>query len=229
MARLIGGPFGLVSGRVGDVIYRTRGGKTIVSAVPKQRTSARSEYEIALQNKFALAGKIARGINSIAILKHFWKPTAYNGNSSCNVIFKNIYKLIDVKDFISNIMILPMGGFNLEGASIKTGRTNLLIECDSMNTDPEFDKKIEKYISAAGVIVLKNPTDEMLPIHEVIAFKTLKQFLYPNKELIVDLGLTGGTLQLFQSYAIKKVSAVFVTMDEKENPIRYSETFSNKE
>ena len=229
MARLIGGPFGSVSGRVGDVIYRNRGGKTIVSALPTQRTSPRSEYEIALQTKFALAGKIARGINSIAILKYFWKPTAYNGNSSCNVIFKNIYRLIDMKDLISSIMIMPMGGFNLEGASIKTGRTNLLIECDSMTTNPEFNKKSEKYISAAGVILLKNPSDEMLPIHYVIPFKTLKQFLYPNKELIIDLDFAGGTLQLFQSYAIKKVSAVFVTMDEGENPIRYSTTFTNKE
>ena len=229
MARLIGGPFGSISGKVGDVVYRNRGGKTIVCVRPTERTSPRSERELELQTKFALVGKIARAINSIAILKHFWRPTAYNGNSSCNVIFKNIYRLIDVKDFISSIMIMPMGGFNLEGTSIKTEGANLLIECDSMNTNPKFDKKIEKYVSAAGVILLKNPSDERLPIYDVIAFKTLNQFLYPNKELIIDMGFAGGTLQLFQSYDIKKVSAVFVTMDKDENPIRYSTTFTNQE
>lgn len=229
MARLIGGPFGSVSGRVGDVIYRNRGGKTIVSALPTQRTSPRSERELELQAKFAYVGKIARAINSIEILKHFWKPNASNGKSGANIIFKNNYALIDVKDLSGAILVAPLFGFNLSEPSIEAGKTSLLIKCQSMTGNPEFDTKVEKYISAAGVIVLKNPSDERLPIHDVIAFKTLRQFLYPNKELIIDLEFAGGTLQLFQSYAIKKISAVFVTMDEDENPIQHSVTFSNKD
>ena len=229
MARLIGGPFGSVSGKVGDVVYRNRGGNTIVSALPSQRTSPRSERELELQAKFAFAGKIARGINSIAILKYFWKPTAYNGRSSCNIIFKNNYALIDVKDLSGAILVAPLFGFNLLNPSITPGKQNILIECQSMTGNPSFDLKVEKFVCTAGVIVLKNPSDEMLPIHDVIPFKSKKQIFYPDKQLLVDLEISGGQLALYQSYSIKKVFAVFVTIDEDESPVHHSVTFSNKE
>jgi hypothetical protein len=229
MGRLLGNPFGSISGKVGDYVYKNVNGKTIVCKLPSKRTTPRTKQELEQQSKFALIGKIAKKINSIAILKHFWKPTYNNGQSSYNAIFKNNYNLLNIKDLSGPILMAPSGGFNLNGPSIRAGKTDLLISCKSIEEYSKFNPKVEKYLCAAGIILLKSPTHEGMPIFNEIAFQSKKQLFYLNKELILDLGLTGAPLLLFQEYSIKKVYAVFVTMDENENPVQHSATFENEE
>ncbi|MDR3667466.1 MAG: hypothetical protein P4L35_11545 [Ignavibacteriaceae bacterium] len=229
MARLIGGIFGMVSGKVGDVVYRRRFGKTIACALPSKRTTPLSEREIALRTKFAFAGKIAKTINSIEILKHFWKPNKSEQGTSCNKIFKNNYRMIEVKDLSGEISVVPMYGFNLNNPSITIGETNILIECQSLRGCILKDKKRNKYITAAGIIVLRNPIVESRALYEIIPFKSEMQILNMKNNQSFNFQFTGAQLTLFQSYAVKKAYAAFITTDEKDNPIKHSVTFSSGE
>jgi hypothetical protein len=228
MARLVGGPFGGVSGKMGDVVYKNRNGNTIVCARPRERISPLSELEIGLHAKFGLAGKISGAINSIAILKQIWKPTYKNGLSSYNVIFKNNYKIVNIKNIRGPVLIAPVFGFNLTEPSIKVGGAKVVIECEPMDIGSGFDTKAEKFVIAAGVIVLEKPLAERIPSYDVLPFKSLKQTFNPKEALRTVIDITGGPLRLFQSYGLNKVYAVLVTTDETGNPVRYSGTFSSQ-
>jgi hypothetical protein len=88
---------------------------------------------------------------------------------------------------------------------------------------------VEKYVAAVGIVVLKNPILENILQYEVMAFKSKKYLFYPNDYLSFSLEFAGSERLIFESYSIKKVFAVFVTMDEDEMPVQHSITFANEE
>ena len=228
MARLVGGPFGGISGKIGEVVYRNRNGNTIVCARPRERMSPLTEHEIALQAKFALAGRVSGAINSIEILKQIWKPTYKNGLSSYNVIFKNNYKIVNIKNISGPVHIAPMFGFNIKEPIITPGEADIVIECKPMDIDSGFDTKVEKFVMAAGVIILEKPLTERIPSYDVLAFKTLKQTFKPMEAMRTSTDISGGPQITLQSYGLKKAYAVLVTTDEAGNPVKYSDTFSSQ-
>src|ERR1039458_191082 len=113
MAILIEGLFGSLSGKLGDVVYRKKGGKTIVARRPKPRQSPLSEREIIGQKIFGLTGKIAKTINAIELLKYFWHRIAGKNQSSYHLIFKKNYAVVRMEDLPGYIFLTPSQGFLL--------------------------------------------------------------------------------------------------------------------
>jgi hypothetical protein len=102
-----------------------------------------------------------------------------------------------------------------------------VIECKSPGDHSSFDTNVEKYAAVAGIVVLKNPTIEDISQYEVMAFKSKKYLFYPNDYLSLNLEFTGGQLEILGRYSIKKIFAVFVTLDEDERPAQHSKTFTD--
>jgi hypothetical protein len=229
MARLIGGLLGSLSGKCGDLVYRNRGGKTVVAALPSKRGSPRNEHEIKLGKIFGLTGKIAKGINEIELLKYFWHPKAGKNQSRYNVIFKKNYGRLNFDDFKGEVSLTPERGFDLIDPSLYPGEFNLVIECKALGYGSTFDIKIEKYVIVTGIVVLKNPTMEHMEEYGVLSFKSKKYLLYPNDYLSLNIEFAGCMRTLFQEYSLKKVFVNFVTLDEEEAPVQHSLTFSNKD
>jgi hypothetical protein len=228
MAILINSLFGGLSGKLGDVVYRKRGGKTIVARRPSARQSPLSEREILGQKIFGLTGKIAKTINAIELLKYFWHRVAAKNQSSYHLIFKKNYAIVRMEDFPSYIYLTPSQGFNLINPALYPGESNLVIECKALGDHDAFDTLVEKYVAVAGIVVMKDPTEENIPQYEVMAFKSKKYLFYPYDYLSLNLEFTGGQLAKYESYSIKKVFAVFVTMDEEERPVQHSITFTSE-
>src|ERR1035438_2468514 len=218
MAILINSLFGGLSGKLGDVVYRKKGGKTIVARRPKPRQSPLTEREIIGQKIFGLTGKIAKTINAIELLKYFWHRIACKNHSSYHLIFKKNYAVVRMEDLPGYIFLTPSQGFELINPAIYPGESNLVIECKALGDHDAFDTQVEKYAAVAGIVVLKDPTIENIPQFEVIAFKSKKYLFYPYDYLSINLELTGDQRAKYKSYSIKKVFAVFVTMDEEERP-----------
>jgi hypothetical protein len=61
-----------------------------------------------------------------------------------------------------------------------------------------------------------------------MGFKSKKYLFYPNDYLSLNFEFSGCELWKFENYSIKKVFAVFVTLDEEERPVQHSVTFTNK-
>ena len=229
MARLVGGLLGSLSGKVGDLVYRNRGGKTIVARTPRKRGSKRSEHEIQLGKIFGLTGKIAREINAIELLKHFWHPKAARNQSCYNIIFKKNYGIMNFVDLRGEVLLTPETGFEIMEPSLYPGESNLVIECKALGYSSSFDIRIEKFVMVAGIVILKNPIRENIEEYCVMSFKSKKYILYPNDYLSLNIEFSGCNRSIFESYSLKKVFANFITLDEEEAPVQHSMAFSNKD
>jgi hypothetical protein len=133
-----------------------------------------------------------------------------------------------MEDFPSYIFLTPSQGFNLINPSLYPGESNLVIECKALGERSEFDTQVEKYVAIAGIVVLKDPTNENIPDYTILPFRSKKYLFYPNDYLSINLEFTGGQLEIYESYSIKKVFAAFVTMDEEESPVQHSITFMSE-
>jgi hypothetical protein len=218
----VSGIFDTISGRVGDIVYRHKNGKTIAARRPTKRSTAPSLIEIAQQTRFGIMGKIAGTINSMEVLKYFWKGVTERNHSAYNKIFKENYRRLNIENLTGFILIVPMGGFNLTEGSLKLNESDIVIQCKELGKHSEFNLKKEKYVIVAGIIILKNPKIEDIPLYNVLPFKTKKNLLYPEEYLSLSIELRGSELCLFESYSIKTVTAVFITLDEEGKPVQHS-------
>ena len=225
---ILEGIFGPISGRLGDCVFRNRGGKTIIAALPRKRSSPKNAAEIENEKKFGLTGKIAKSINSVEIIKQFWQPTARKNQSCYQAIFKKNYGWLNVENLGGHTFLTPDFGFNLTNPAIYPAKTNVLIECEVLGDHSKFDTSVEKYVAAAGIIVFKDPLTEGAPMYESLGFKSNNYLLYPSEYLCLSVKLTQEQLLKFERYSIKRVFAVFVTLDESGRAIQYSEIFCSK-
>jgi hypothetical protein len=216
---------GQLSGKIGNIVVRKRGGKMVVARPPSPRTTPKSGQEIEANKKFALTGKIAQGINSIADLKVFWKPPAFKDMSAYNLIFKKNFRRLNPENLEGVIMLTEENGFEITNPGVYLGETNVLIECEAIGRNTNFDTSVEKYVFAAGIIVCAKPSLAGLAPQAVIAFQTKKQLLYPGEFLCVSENLSGPRLSTSKNYELKRVFAVFITSDESGRVIQASNTF----
>jgi hypothetical protein len=220
--------FGSISGKVGNVVFRKRGGKIYVATKPRKRQSAKNAGEIEREKIFALTGKISTGINSTELLKYFWRPVAAKYQSSYNLIFKKNYGELNIENLCGNVFMTPTEGFRLTDPTIYPGDTNLLIECKALGDNSINNSNADKYVTAVGIIILKNPATEEMPLYKVIAFKSNKYLFYPHEYISLSVEFFGDQLMQYGYYSLKKVFAAFVTTDADDKPIQHSITFTNK-
>jgi hypothetical protein len=220
---LIKGLFQGISGKVGQVVFVTKGSSTYGRRLPRKRESPYSEEELAKQARFALTGRIASRICQIEELKHFWKPIRSQNRSSYNRIFKANHKQFDIKKFKGFVFLSSEWGFNLNEHSIKICKPGLQIACDPLiNSDVDYKRKA-KYIIAAGIIILKSPIKENYPEYQIISFKSEKILFSRDSFIDMKIVFKGEELKIWNGYAVKKAFATLITIDDLGNPLRNSQ------
>src|ERR1035438_5321826 len=123
MGHLSNQVLGDASGKVGHMVFRVRKGTNIISKVPAKRTKPPTEKELAIREKFGLAGKVARGIYSIEQLKEVW-PVLSGKMTVCNEIFQINYKLLNTLANLGTVSVAPIYGFSVINPDRKSTRLN---------------------------------------------------------------------------------------------------------
>jgi hypothetical protein len=224
MGQLLDQVLGTASGLVGNkLVFRNKGNTNIIAKRPAKRTSLPSAAEIAFRAKFALTGKVARGINSIAQLKEVW-PNTSKGMSKFNEIFQTNYKLINTVENLGTITVGPVFGFNTINPVLTAGVSNVHLVTDALGVEVGIDTSIETHIVAAGIVVLLNPIAEGTPPVSVISFKTIQANLDLINEVNLTANFTGIDLTMYGSYTERRVFACLITLDDNGKAIRYSST-----
>lgn len=222
MGQLRNQVLGNPTGTVGTLVFRILKKSNIISQRPAKRSSPLKANEVAIRSKFGLTGKVAAGINSIPQLKSIWPIVS--GRSHYSEIFQANYKLIVSAENPGTISVGPIFGFGLTNPVITPGADNITFAADLLGTKVGIDTGIEKYMLAAGIIVLQAPTVANYPATEVIAFKTPQH----NLDLISAINLSaefqGVEQDKYSSYATRTVFACLVTLDENGDSVHYSKT-----
>ena len=223
MAELIG-LFSEISGRVGNVVYVRRGGKTFVKKLPKKRTTPYSKTELDQHSRFGFTCKIASRICQTEELKHFWDEVKKRNQSSYNRISKENFHLAEPGNITGFVKLTPDYGFNLNEPMLLTGKSGISLDCKPIKGQcTDFYKKT-KYIMAAGIIILRGPRSKSRDNYEIISFKSEKIKFRVHSLISIQIPLGGAELKSYRGYSLKTAYAVLVAIDEQGNPFSYSGT-----
>ena len=214
--------FGEVTGAVGHVVFKHRAGDNYIAMRAGKQKICTDPVILARRAKFALAAKIAKAINSLALLKSAWPQVADKKLSRFNEIFQTNYDLIGSVANIGTITVAPVFGFDLANAHVTNLADGVQVQTDALGVGIGIDTGIEKFLVAAGVVLLQGPTVEGYPSTLVIPFKTIQQ----NLDLINPVSLTAqfmGT-ELFQygAYTTKRAFACLITLDDNGQLVKSS-------
>src|ERR1035438_8283601 len=113
MARLLTQVLGTMSGSVGDIVFRRRGGRSYVSAHPSGYTPRTDAATVARKKQFKTAVEIAKNINSIPLLKAVWPTDATKLVSKFQKMVSVNYKLVSGEDLTGQPTLTPSLGFEM--------------------------------------------------------------------------------------------------------------------
>lgn len=105
MARVYKNPF-LLSGKVGDQVYRVVNGKQFVAALPKKYKKSNTKASVAAREKFLFFVKLNNAIRASFVLELTWKSSPLKGRSVMQKVMKKFYNIIQDFD-ISNFDLCP--------------------------------------------------------------------------------------------------------------------------
>ena len=153
---------GNLSGKIGNLVFRVRNGKTYVSKAPGKQKKMLSPERMQHAIKFGVTGKITGLINSISDLREIWQKHYKTKKSVTAKIFKSIYSQMDEKDFAKSGSLMPDHGFKIMG-KVTTGLNHILVETEALGDKSGVPEEKEKHIQAVGILVLRDPNNETVP------------------------------------------------------------------
>lgn len=223
MANLKKQVLGRVSGTLGDMVFRERDGKNVVSLRPSSFNTPQDPASIARRGKFRMAVKLAASINSNPQLKTIWKPATPSGLSVINNLVKTNYVNASPDDINNTMLLVPSGGFGIAPVSVDKTADQIVIELQAIGTASGIDTGIEKKLRLLMILFLKSPV--IVENTAPYAFISLSSGIL-NTSLTVPLSFTALFMSnqtlLFNQYQESKVFFALVTLNEQEDLIRHS-------
>lgn len=214
---------GNLSGKIGDVVFKQRGGKTFIAKAPKRKSNYVSPETKKRRDKFAVVGQIAKVINSVPQLKEIWGYSCKKNNSPYNKIFKNIYTKIHEDDFTKFGGIIPDWGENLLNCRFIPLIPKIIIELiGPADAGKEFTDQ-EVFIRIAGIVVLTEPRsvgDKPIQIIGINSGIDALSMEFPRE---INYGFGGSELQMIVEYTKREYYLHLLTLDESGKVVRYSE------
>jgi hypothetical protein len=186
MARLLTQILGVMSGSVGDIVFRRRGGRSYVSAHPSGYTPRTDAATVARKKQFKTAVEIAKNINSIPLLKAVWPTDPSKLVSKFQKMVSVNYKLVSGEDLTGQPTLTPTFGFEMTTPVVQLNTDSVHFAAGQLGVDLGIDTSIEKFFSISGIIVMKSPADLLSQDINVLKFTTGHQ----NLDLITDISVT---------------------------------------
>ncbi|MBK9096847.1 MAG: hypothetical protein IPM14_01750 [bacterium] len=213
MARLEKKVLGELSGRIGDIVGRTRYGKYYISARPAKYRMSKAPHEVDKRNRFKVNGLFAKAIKERDVLYRIWDLKKAPASSAYNKICKVNFKLCGTERPTDKNLITP-DGFPLpvESITFLPGK----IEAELMPFDILPNEKRVVFILLASFY---EPKKQELP------YFSLKHITsYDLDELKLTFNLNSTDKQIADLYNKSTVFLAAVTEDANGNILRWSES-----
>src|ERR1035437_3069882 len=160
MARLRKQVLGQLQGGIASVVIKYRNGKPYVASKPGKCNTGKDPVTLFKKNQGRFIGKLSSVIYKIEILKKIWSLADAPKGYTYQQIWAKNYRSIKNNDLSGNVTLVPSCEFKIINQTIELKENNT----GTLTASPLGDKiglnlAIEKKITAAGVIILKNRTD----------------------------------------------------------------------
>ena len=217
MARKKPSVLGEPSGKIGDVVYKKRNGKTYISKAAETFNPSQLPHEIDKRNKQKVNGKFASIINQNILLHDIWEKEKFPCTNAYNKINKVNYHLCSPAGPAANAQITP-GGFKLAADEINIHPDKIEISLRPVKL--QKDETIIKFIIILSLTTPKRRSKktndfEFLMMENYEAGKTRLTFTFSKEEAAP-----------VKKYKNKTIFLAAVTMDKENKILRWSETLA---
>ena len=214
-----------ISGKLGDVVFRTIRGKTIICKRPVVRATNNPEV-LSRRKRFSINTKLSKCINDIPECKFLWMKAARNKMSSYNAIIKANYNHVSDDRIVASPYLFPQSfNFSFYDFGVKFDYCEILLKYSKEVFDFINDYSKEKFIKVVGIIYCEN---NVCASSEPYYFKNVSSCNYPLSELgTINMSILLDTMTLnhLKQYSKYTLYYAFVTSDEDLIPINTVSTF----
>lgn len=218
--------FGKISGAFGDFIGVVRGDDNYIVKKKANRKVDTSPEAIERRNKFGVAIKASKVVNAVPNLKSIWVENAPSKLTAFNSFIKYNYKYVDGSGSKPGFSLLPGIGFAFSVDTFNQSESDITITLLPLANSTTFDTGIEKNIEAHFLLELFNPNESSNNKILFFSKSSVSQALVLDNPLTFSVNLLETEANLLASYPNVKVHVVFCTLDESNNPIQYSSTYT---
>ena len=213
---------GSVTGSVGHLVFKQRGNTCFISPGPKGYNTPQDDKSVSIRNHFRGISKLGHAINKISLIKKLWKDEFPDCYSAYHELLKSNFHRFNCNNMSGTPVLTPHPGFKLLEASANIINDYLIVNTDPLLPDSGINYLIEKNIITASVLLVKSNQDpDNIPeIHYRLGTKTLLNDRSPLT-LVTDLNCGGAIVT--EKFFIYKSWSLLITLDDKDNPIHYSE------
>ena len=224
MARLIGGIFGRVAGKIGNFTVRTVNGKTFVSTRPKNYKSSTSPKSIEVKQKFAVTSTFTKGVLELPALFQIWKLNKTPKKSEFNMVFSYNYAFSSPNAPTMRNIITPHG-FVLPSASAEIKDGKVTVALSALNSTIIVNDS-EVNISINAVICNYEPIKETEPFFKMISVsKDVIDFNF-SEPCNLDMKLGIQSAATTRDYNKKIIFLAVATKSAYNEIVRYSQSLS---
>jgi len=227
MAELSKSVLGKVSGTVGDITFRQRRGKNVISVRPKSFMPGDDIPSVERRARFALSAKLAQAINSLAPLRTIWVDETPPDMSPYNYMIGVNFSLVGVNGITNLTTISPSIGFPSEATSIVIATDSVAVVMKPIGTSAGIDATKEPTIRLVSILSLTKPTLPTLDANRFVALMSPEQASVLDTALSFDIVPGSTESQLIANYQEKKALCALITLSPEKNPVRYSNTFQS--
>jgi len=221
MATINKSALGKVSGSLGDITFRQRNGKNIVSLRSGSFTPGKDPQSIARRNKFAHVVQVAKTIYSIPELQEIWNQETPADKMAMNVIFQKNYPSLKPGELPQEVCLAPTAGFFIGNATVEFLAETITCTIPALKAASAPEKKCKLF----SLVFLTNPSDTGLSKNALIKYSSDFKPISTTDPMSFGFTLSSLDVQTVKKYQDKKIFFILFTATDEEEIIGYSNTF----
>lgn len=228
-------PGAIIRGKVGNTVFRYKGGKQYVSNLPKRRRSSLSETEVRNRQIFSETAMLAKAIAQADNADKVWLKKGSRFTSAYNAVFSNLYNKVTLDNIQESFNIYP------DYPDFSHDTLNLEMSEEKVSASASF-KKLKKcvtsdfkYMQMTVIIINRYPLKEFCEDAKLITWNSELVDIEKNGKAKFSLNIMGSdkNSDSFEEWMMKNVRnyiehhvfAAFILLDKDMNHAGHSDTF----
>lgn len=216
MARIKRSFLVIPSGRVGDVVFKSRKGTPYIASRPSHYTIPDTDYYRRSVNSFSFAIGFCSALNKLRLIREMWitpQDSAYERMLSCNM-----KKLRSGLSFEDLSLVPERNFFEAAVSEVLFNDGSLFVTFAPLGG---VLTEADRWISMQGVICLENPVEINSRPYKFISFTSVDYRIIFDSPMTFEALFTSAELELMKNYTSKKVLLNLISKNMK-NEVRKS-------
>lgn len=239
MAKLVSPmPFGRISGKLGELVFRNFPDKTVVSKRPISFKPSSDPASVNRRQRFKLTSLFAKSVKSFPVAYELWAKKTRNKMSAYNCVFKHNHDAVEHNDVSKYVRIFPDSHFHVEPESFILTKDYLHVSFNPADSNILGYNDV-KYLQVAVIIFCKDPVVDIRDDCKFITYLSSPLKISGSEKLSFSLALSDNEIinpeipslmdyqkSEFAFFNQHSVFLAFMSLDSTKNYVQNSQTLS---